>query len=124
VLGLKPINLNDSIAIPMTDAFDTGQISWSYSATPSLLLYNTNLSLPLAPPQAIIPKPTHNAAYWARVTRGMNFDEEDRLDFAKYNRIIWAGLKGKQPYPARLYVSRSEDERERQTRTVPRSHGK
>ena len=54
----------------------------------------------------------------------MNFDEEDRVDLAKYNRIIWAGLKGKQPYPARLYVSRSEDERERQTRTVPRSHGK
>jgi hypothetical protein len=29
----------------------------------------------------------------------MDFDEEDRVDTARYNRIVWAGIMGNQPYP-------------------------
>jgi hypothetical protein len=30
----------------------------------------------------------------------MDFTSEDRFDFASYNRILWKGLMGSQPYPA------------------------
>jgi len=49
----------------------------------------------------IVPKPTHNGEYWERATKGMDFTSEDRMDFAAYNRILWKGLMGNRPYPAR-----------------------
>ena len=48
----------------------------------------------------IVPKSTHNAKYWARVTKGMDFTAVDRIDSAVYNRILWKGLMGNKPYPA------------------------
>jgi hypothetical protein len=30
----------------------------------------------------------------------MDFTSEDRMDFADYNRILWKGLMGREPYPA------------------------
>ena len=42
----------------------------------------------------------HDAAYWAAKTKGMDFSVEDHIDSAKFNRIIWHGLVGKDvPYP-------------------------
>jgi hypothetical protein len=47
-----------------------------------------------------IPRPTHDAAYWAEKTKGFDFSIEDHLgDVAKFNRIVWEGLKGVVPYP-------------------------
>jgi hypothetical protein len=48
-----------------------------------------------------VPKPTHDASYWARATKGMDFSSEDRFDFAAYNRILWTGLMGDKAYPAK-----------------------
>ena len=48
----------------------------------------------------VVPKPAHDAQYWARATEGMDFTSEDRFDFARYNRILWNGLMGNKPYPA------------------------
>jgi hypothetical protein len=63
VLGLTPLNLNDSIALPMKDVSDVNQRDWSFTATSSALLHNTQPPLP-KPAQAInIPKPAHGAAY-------------------------------------------------------------
>lgn len=45
------------------------------------------------------PKSTHEAKYWAKVTKGMDFSTEDNFDFAAYNRILWKGLMGNKPYP-------------------------
>jgi len=45
-----------------------------------------------------IPKPTHDAAWWAAKTAGMDFSKEDLNDPYKFNRIIWEGIKGT-PYP-------------------------
>jgi hypothetical protein len=100
VLGLPPMNLNDALAHPMADVFNTTSSPWSFTAAPSALLYNT--ALPLPPKQAgmIVPKPSHNAKYWARATKGMDFTTEDRLDPAAFNRILWKGLMGSKPYPA------------------------
>ena len=101
VLGLAPMNLNDALAKPMADVFNTTPSPWSFTATPSAYLYNTQLpDLPAKSADLIVPKPTQTAEYWARVTTGMDFSVEDRFNFAAYNRILWKGLMGDQPYPA------------------------
>jgi hypothetical protein len=41
----------------------------------------------------------HSAAYWARVTRGFDFSDADRVPPAKYNKVLWKGLMGSKPYP-------------------------
>ena len=101
VLGIPPMNLNDALATPMADVFNTTPSSWSFTAAPSSYLYGTSLK-PLLPPQAglIVPKPRHDAKYWARVTKGMDFSDADRIDDAAYNRILWNGMMGSRPYPA------------------------
>ncbi|HEV2425029.1 MAG TPA: hypothetical protein VGZ29_09405 [Terriglobia bacterium] len=101
VLGIPPMNLNDALAQPMADVFNTTPSSWSFTAAPSAYLYATDLK-PLLPPQAglMVPKPRHDARYWARVTKGMDFSDADRIDDAAYNRILWKGLMGNRPYPA------------------------
>ena len=101
VLGLAPLNINDAVAVPMTDVFDLTQTQWSYSATPSSLLA-TGTTLPLPAPQvkrSSIVKPTHDASYWAAATKGMDFSAEDRINFNRYNHILWKGLMGDRPYP-------------------------
>ncbi|HKW96758.1 MAG TPA: hypothetical protein VJN43_03450 [Bryobacteraceae bacterium] len=102
VLGLPPLNLNDALARPMADIFNTTPSAWSFTATPSALLYNSGVNLPLPPqPSGLaVPKPAHGAGYWARVTQGMDFSSEDRVDPAGFNRILWKGLMGDKPYPA------------------------
>ena len=100
VLGLPPLNLNDALAAPMADVFNTTASPWSFTATPSAYLYNTNLPLPSKTASSLIPHSTHNAKYWARVTRGMDFSDADRVDSAVYNRILWRGMMGNRPYPA------------------------
>jgi DNA-binding beta-propeller fold protein YncE len=99
VLGLSPLHLTDAIAQPMADVFDPTQATWTYSATPSAYLYATSLPLPPQPAALVVPKSTHDAAYWARVTKGFDFSKEDRVDPVAYNRILWKGLKGDQVYP-------------------------
>jgi len=100
ILGISPMNLNDSVATPMSDVFDMTKTQWSFTATPSPLLGGTSLPLQPAPAnRAGIPQSTHNAAYWAAATKGMDFSAEDRFDFRKYNHILWQGLMGNRPYP-------------------------
>ena len=66
------------------------------------MLYAPNTTLPLPPKPAglIVPQPVHNAQYWSRVTKGMDFTTEDRVDPADFNRILWKGMMGRKPYPA------------------------
>jgi YVTN family beta-propeller protein len=95
ILGIGQLNLNDSVAVPMADVFDLHEKDWSFTAHPSEMLYSTQLPLPV---QTVSNKkfalPTHDAAYWAAVTKGMDFSEEDKLDGKVYNQILWTGLKG------------------------------
>jgi hypothetical protein len=100
VLGLAPMNLNDALAQPMADIFDTTPSTWSFTATVPAGLYSTKLPL-TAPVGMVVPKPTHTGEYWARATKGMDFTSEDRMDFAEYNHILWKGLMGNKPYPAK-----------------------
>ena len=98
VLGLQPMNLNDAVANPMTDVFNTvPNREWTFTATPASILYCTNLPLP-QPPQPCN-NPTPDSRYWARVTRGMDFTDADRVDGGVFNRILWKGMMGDKPYP-------------------------
>ncbi len=99
VLGLPPMNLNDALGRPMADIFNTTPSPWSFTAVPAPMLYNSALPLPPRATSMLVPRPTHDAAYWARVTQGVDFTSEDKMDFASYNRILWTGLMGGQPYP-------------------------
>jgi DNA-binding beta-propeller fold protein YncE len=102
VLGIPPMNINDALARPMADIFNTTPLAWSFTAVPSPYLYGTDLAseLPARPVGMVVPKSTHSAKYWARVTKGMDFSSQDKFNFARYNRILWKGLMGNKPYPA------------------------
>ena len=101
VLGIQQLNLNDKLGRPMADVFTTTpNLDWTFKAAPSAYLYGTQLPLPPAPAGLVVPQSTHDAAYWAKVTEGMDFSSEDKFNFADYNRILWRGLRGDEPYPA------------------------
>jgi len=100
-LGLPPMmNLNDALAGPMADIFNTTPSPWTFTAVPSAMLYNTSLPLPPRPAGVVVPKPAHDAKYWARVTKGLDFTDADRVDAGAFNRILWKGMMGRKPYPA------------------------
>jgi hypothetical protein len=99
ILGVGNLNLNDSSANAMADAFDLNQKIWNYTAVPSAMLYNTQLPLPPKQAGTPIPHPTRDAAYWAEATKGMDFAVEDRVDPAVFNQILWKGLMGDKAYP-------------------------
>lgn len=99
ILGLNPLNISDAIAVPMADCFDLNQASWTYTATASAILKGTGLPLPQSVAKLKPIKSKHDAAYWARVTRGMNFGIADDFNFHKYDLILWKGLMGGRPYP-------------------------
>jgi DNA-binding beta-propeller fold protein YncE len=91
VLGIAHLSLNDATQRPMTEIFDLAQREWHFSARPADMLYGSDLPLPkrtaFAPPA-----PTHDAAWWAERTKGMDFSAEDKIDPALFNRILWTGL--------------------------------
>jgi DNA-binding beta-propeller fold protein YncE len=99
VLGLPPMNLNDALATPMSDIFNSKPGAWTFTATPAAILYCTRLPLPF--PIQPCNDPTPDAKYWARVTRGMDFNDADRVDGETFNRVLWKGKMGDRPYPAR-----------------------
>jgi len=118
VLGLKQfLNLNDALGHPMTDIFTTTPQPWSFTASPSAYLYATQLPLPAPLVGMKILKSTHSAAYWARVTKGLDFSDADRVDPLVYNRILWKGMMHNRPYPPSLSLrnkhSRDDDDHDR-----------
>ncbi|HEY3645555.1 MAG TPA: hypothetical protein VGM16_09465, partial [Gammaproteobacteria bacterium] len=99
VLGIDHLSIFDANARPMTDVFDLDQPSWSFKAEPSPLLANTRLPIPgILKPGETAPQPSHPAAYWAKLTQGMDFSSEDRVDAVGFNRMVWEGLMAT-PYP-------------------------
>ena len=94
VLGLKPLGLNDALAVPMADLFDLKQRDWSFTARPAAVLQATKLPIP-ASAFAGAPAlrcPQRSAEYWAQAMRGQDFSGEDRLDTDRFNAALWAGL--------------------------------
>lgn len=102
LLGLKPLGLNDGLALPMADLFDPAQTGWTYRASAADVLKTTALPIPAdryAPGTAARqPCRTRSADWWAAAMQGQNFGTEDRLDSAAFNRALWQGLgRGAEP---------------------------
>lgn len=99
VLGLGHLNLNDEYQRPMTAVFDLNQAHWDYTAmTPAPIAHELDTALKQNQPAAAF----HDArppAYWARLTRGFDWSQEDRIPSALFNQILWKGLTGGAPYP-------------------------
>jgi YVTN family beta-propeller protein len=106
ILGLPPQNLHDAGTRPMIEIFDPAKTTWTYAAAPSPLLLGTKLPFELVQPNvrhasaADVPKPLHDAAWWADRTKGFDFTDADRNDPALFNRVLWEGTMGSRPYPS------------------------
>jgi hypothetical protein len=84
----------------MTDCFDLSQSDWTFHAKPSSCLAATRLPIPC--PTGQVYNFSHDARYWLAKTAEFDFSAADRLsDPAKYNRILWEGLKRNVPYPTK-----------------------
>jgi DNA-binding beta-propeller fold protein YncE len=107
LLGIGYLGINDANAEPMVDAFTRKPNYAGYQA-----VIPGNLCQPPVDPNLVpecndpkVPKTTamqfkHDAAWWAKATEGMDFGTEDKVDADRFNRIIWAGIKGEEvPYP-------------------------
>jgi DNA-binding beta-propeller fold protein YncE len=94
VLGLKPLGLNDALAMPMADVFDPAQAQWTYSAEAADILRSTQLPIPAG--RFVAKQATacsgRSAHFWAAAMKGQNFSMEDRLDTAAFNHALWSGL--------------------------------
>jgi len=100
ILGVNPMGLNDALAEPMAEVFDTSQGDWTYEARVPDVLRATSLPLPpIAAARAACAVKVRSAGYWAAAMASQNFAEEDRLDTAAFNLALWRGLKGDTPYP-------------------------
>jgi DNA-binding beta-propeller fold protein YncE len=102
VLGLRPLGLNDGLALPMADLFDPAQRDWQFRATAADVLKTT--ALPIAADRftrtsaSRQPCRIRSAAWWAAAMRGQDFSTEDRLNTAAFNHALWQGL-GAGPEP-------------------------
>lgn len=102
VLGIKPLGLNDALAVPMADLFDPAQTSWTYRAEAADALRSTQLPIE---PERFVPKAQaladcagRSSAYWSAAMAGQEFAQEDRLDTDAFNSALWAGLgSGSEP---------------------------
>lgn len=117
ILGTQHVNLNTAYSRPMADVFDiTSPGTWTFTAVASTLLKSTTLALNKTDSNVQYAegrdlKPTHAAAYWAAKTRGMDFSKEDNVPTARYNKILWEGLKGSPaPEPHTQFSSKDEDD--------------
>jgi hypothetical protein len=112
ILGTQHLNLNTAFQRPMTEVFDLQARHWSYAAVASTVLKSSNLQLPSGISWAHGPdlRPKHDATYWARVTRGFDFSDADRVPPLRFNQVLWKGLMGKRPYPALTGPRRDADD--------------
>ena len=103
ILGTPHINLNTTYQRPMADVFDIGSSgAWTYTAIASPILKTTEISaldigVKFAEGPDVLPR--HDAAYWAKQTRGFDFSAEDRAPTEMFNEVLWEGLMDGKPYP-------------------------
>jgi len=103
ILGTQHINLNTAYQRPMSDVFDINSSgAWTYNAIASTILKTTSLALvdtgiKFADGPDILPR--HDAAYWAKATRGFDFSAEDRVPVDLMNEVMWEGMMDGEAYP-------------------------
>ncbi len=89
----------------MSEVFDMTQTKWTYAAQVPAILRTSKLPLPAATAANGVHVPslardTHDVKYWQRRLGDMDYDVEDKLDVGRFNRELWKGMMGNEPYPA------------------------
>jgi DNA-binding beta-propeller fold protein YncE len=97
VLGLKPLGLNDALAMPMADVFDPAHVEWSFRAEAAGVLRSTQLPIPSdrfagKVSSAGASCAGRSAQYWTAAMKGQDFRAEDRLNTDAFNSALWRGL--------------------------------
>jgi DNA-binding beta-propeller fold protein YncE len=112
LLGTEHLNLNTAYQRPMVEVFDLQAGPWTYEVVASTVLKKTSLRVPTGVGWAAGPdvRPKHDAAYWARATRGFDFSDADRVPPQRFNQVLWRGLMGERPYPQRAGERRDDDD--------------
>jgi YVTN family beta-propeller protein len=99
ILGLQHLSIYDAYQRPMSAVFDLKEKRWSFRATEPAPFAAAFTGGPKPPdPAAFHFKRT--AAYWARVTQGMHYGQEDENPAPLIERIYWTGLNPGVPYPS------------------------
>jgi YVTN family beta-propeller protein len=110
VLGLEHLDVQIASVRPMTDVFDINQTNWTFSAIPAYSLL-TETTLPILNKDQLLKQARangvsvqrHDAKWWAEKTKQFNFSKEDMNNEDDYNRVLWEGTMGSQPYPAKAH---------------------
>ncbi len=99
ILGISPLGLNDANARPMSDVFSDTPDVRPYDAIVPGVLCGKPVDPGLVPAclekgRAVSPvlAEAHDGAWWARATAGMDFTRPDKVDTARFNAVLWAGL--------------------------------
>jgi hypothetical protein len=98
ILGLPPMTQYDAAATPMWRCFDTIAKPYPFKALIPAVDFNEK-----------------NTAKneWQRRSENFDFAKEDSNNDLEFNRVLWHGLKGNQPYPgprrAAFILPKTED---------------
>ncbi|MBK7713401.1 MAG: beta-propeller fold lactonase family protein [Bacteroidales bacterium] len=94
ILGLEPMNIQDAIASPMVNCFQSTADKTPYVAIPN--------KIPLDEMNKPLVSITGDARYFAEKSMLPEFDGIDGGDDDLLNRILWFAAKGDVPYPVNL----------------------
>ncbi len=107
LLNIGYLGMNDANAKPMSDAFTREPNFSPYAAVVPGNLCADPVDPKLVPAcqdknvektAAILS--LRNKQWWAQATKNFYFEVEDKVDPEKFNRVLWAGIKGDSvPYP-------------------------
>ena len=118
ILGIGHLSIYDAYQRPMAAVFDLAQKHWTYRAIEPAPFAAAFTGGPKpADPAAFHFKRT--SAYWARVTRGMQWGKEDENPAPLIERIYWDGLNPGMPYPSARSGADLSQDRSRLLRAAP-----
>jgi hypothetical protein len=84
ILGLEPMTQYDAAATPMWNCFNAQPLPFSFTAIPpKVSLDEKNVAMNI----------------WQKKSEAFSFIKEDSNNDVEFNRVLWHGLKGEQPFP-------------------------
>lgn len=95
MLGLKPMNRFDGMALPITTCFQDKPDLSPYFVRPNRI--RLDLPNPGRNPAAM----TADDRYWTQVSTGLDWSHPDSPDEYWLNRVVWYSLHHNEPYPSR-----------------------
>jgi YVTN family beta-propeller protein len=102
ILGLPPMNIQDAIANPMTDCFESNP-----DFTPYKALSN---NIPIDEMNAPLTSLTGKALHFAKKSLLPEYDGIDSGDDDLLNRILWFAAKGNTVYPGKFAGGKSNED--------------